>query len=154
MILDWFDVLDDDNLPVLTEREVIRNLRAIIDDADKTDKAEVVRSAIGVLSTENRKIWSQLRHTLSSERSNKNCLDIVDQALFVVCLDDTAPDNIADLCSNFLCGTYGLENGVQVGTCTNRWYDKVWNLFLFVTLAHIMPATNHRMLRRRCRNQL
>ena len=39
--LDWFDVLDDDNLPVLTEREVLRNLQAIVTDADKTDKSEV-----------------------------------------------------------------------------------------------------------------
>jgi hypothetical protein len=40
-ILDWFEVLDDDNLPVLTEREVIRNLQAIVTDADKTDESEV-----------------------------------------------------------------------------------------------------------------
>ena len=40
-VLDWFDVLDDDNLPVLTEREVLRNLQAIVTDADKTDKSEV-----------------------------------------------------------------------------------------------------------------
>lgn len=26
----WFDVLDDNNLPVLTEREVLRNLQAIV----------------------------------------------------------------------------------------------------------------------------
>lgn len=24
-----------------------------------------------------------------------------------------------------LCGSYKLEGGVQVGTCTNRWYDKL-----------------------------
>lgn len=42
-----------------------------------------------------------------------------------MCLDDAAPDNIAELCANFLCGTYSLTNGAQVGTCTNRWYDKV-----------------------------
>ena len=42
-----------------------------------------------------------------------------------VCLDDAAPENLAQLCDNFLCGTYDLKNGIQVGTCTNRWYDKV-----------------------------
>ncbi|CAD6972734.1 unnamed protein product [Tilletia controversa] len=31
----------------------------------------------------------------------------------------------AELCNNMLCGTYQLEDGVQVGTCTNRWYDKL-----------------------------
>ena len=62
---------------------------------------------------------------LSEDKHNKSCLQIIDNALFVVCLDDTAPDSLADLCSNFLCGTYSLEGGEQVGTCTNRWYDKV-----------------------------
>ncbi|KAF9009662.1 acyltransferase ChoActase/COT/CPT [Cyathus striatus] len=107
----WFDVLDDSDLPVLTEREVLRNLQAIIADADKTDRSEVARSAIGVLSTENRKIWSSLRHLLKADKNNASCLEIVDNALFVVCLDDAAPGD--------------LEGGQQVGTCTNRWYDKL-----------------------------
>jgi carnitine O-acetyltransferase len=67
---------------------------------------------------------------LSQDRNNKACLDIVDNALFIVCLDDAAPDSLADLCSNFLCGTYSLQAGEQVGTCTNRWYDKVRELWL------------------------
>lgn len=121
----WFDVLDEENLPVLTEREVRRNLQAIVSDADKTDRSEVARGAIGVLSTENRKIWSKLRTQLAGDRHNASCLEIVDDALFVVCLDDAAPDNVGDLCSNFLCGTYSLDGGEQVGTCTNRWYDKL-----------------------------
>ena len=58
---------------------------------------------------------------------NESCLEVIDNALFVVCLDDAHPDNLAELCNNFLCGTYELKNGIQVGTCTNRWYDKVWN---------------------------
>ena len=38
---DWFDVLDDENRPLLTEREVLRNLQAIVQDADKTPITEV-----------------------------------------------------------------------------------------------------------------
>ncbi|KAF7294546.1 Carn-acyltransf domain-containing protein [Mycena indigotica] len=121
----WFDVLDEENRPLLTEREVIRNLQAIVTDADKTHRSEVARSAIGVLSTENRKEWSRLRARLSTDSSNASCLDIVDNALFIVCLDDTAPADLAELCANFLCGTYGLDSGIQIGTCTNRWYDKL-----------------------------
>jgi carnitine O-acetyltransferase len=49
----------------------------------------------------------------------------VDNALFIVCLDDAAPGDLAELCANFLCGTYELDGGVQIGTCTNRWYDKL-----------------------------
>jgi carnitine O-acetyltransferase len=50
-ILDWFDVLDDSNFPLLTEREVIRNLQAIINDADTTDQSQVLHhSTIKVLN--------------------------------------------------------------------------------------------------------
>ncbi|KAM5531123.1 hypothetical protein V8D89_015190 [Ganoderma adspersum] len=111
----WFDVLDSENRPVLTEREILRNLQAIVSDADQMPIHEVARNSIGVLSTENRKIWSSLRRALISNKNNESCLEVVDNALFVVCLDDTAPENLADLCANFLCGTYDLKNGVQVG---------------------------------------
>ncbi|KAF9528240.1 carnitine acetyl transferase [Crepidotus variabilis] len=121
----WFDVLDESNLPLLTEREVARNLQAIISDADKIDQAEAARGSIGVLSTENRKIWSGLREMLSNDKNNSACLEIIDNALFIICLDDTTPKDLADLCNNFLCGTYNLKGGEQVGTCTNRWYDKL-----------------------------
>ncbi|KAF9076322.1 acyltransferase ChoActase/COT/CPT [Rhodocollybia butyracea] len=123
----WFDVLDSQNRPLLTEREMIRNLQAIINDASTLSTNDVAQRSVGVLSTENRKIWSRLRTSISSDKHNASCLEIVDRALFVVCLDDGPPmkDNLPQLCSNFLCGTYGLEEGVQVGTCTNRWYDKL-----------------------------
>ncbi|KAI0369642.1 acyltransferase ChoActase/COT/CPT [Pilatotrama ljubarskyi] len=121
----WFDVLDAENRPVLTEREILRNLQAIVTDADQMPIHEVARNSIGVLSTENRKVWSQLRKALISNKNNQSCLDVVDNALFVVCLDDAAPENLAELCDNFLCGTYDLKGGIQVGTCTNRWYDKL-----------------------------
>ena len=102
---------------------------------------QVARTSIGVLTTENRKTWSRLRQALAEDRTNAACLSLIDDALFVVCLDDAAParegaenqrnnsnpngEDLAALCSNFLCGTYDLREGVQVGTCTNRWYDKV-----------------------------
>jgi carnitine O-acetyltransferase len=85
----------------------------------------VARNAVGVLSTENRKIWSAHRESLSKNKGNASCLRTIDNALFIVCLDDAAPDNLAELCNNYLCGTYNLQSGVQIGTCTNRWYDKV-----------------------------
>ncbi|KAI0294234.1 acyltransferase ChoActase/COT/CPT [Multifurca ochricompacta] len=121
----WFDVLDEHHGPLLTEREVLRNLQAIVADADKLPTSEVAKNALGVLTTENRKIWSGLRAKLSADRRNAACLRVVDRALFIVCLDDAAPDNLAELCGNFLCGSYRLVGGVQVGTCTNRWYDKL-----------------------------
>ncbi|ELU39907.1 carnitine acetyl transferase [Rhizoctonia solani AG-1 IA] len=125
-IADHFDCLDSKNRPIVTEQDILRNLKAIVADADQTPVHEAAKSSVGLLTTENRKIWSQLRQTIhNSSPSNASSLEVIDEALFIVCLDDAAPEDLGELCGNFLCGTYGLSGGVQVGTCTNRWYDKV-----------------------------
>jgi carnitine O-acetyltransferase len=43
-------LLDAENRPLVTEREIQRHLRAIVDDADKTAANEAARGAVGVLS--------------------------------------------------------------------------------------------------------
>ena len=121
----WFDCLDEKHRPLLTERALLGNLQAICKDADQVDKHDIASSAIGVLSTENRRVWSAHRDTLNSDSHNQQCLEVLDTALFVVCMDDSEPENPAELCNNMLCGTYGISKRVQVGTCTNRWYDKL-----------------------------
>ncbi|SPO05728.1 probable carnitine acetyl transferase FacC [Cephalotrichum gorgonifer] len=123
----WFDVLDDNSDLIMTERDIAINLQTIIDDATQTPIQEAAKSALGVLSTENRKVWSGLRDLLTREEGSNNaeCLAIVDTALFVMCLDYTEPATAPALCGNMLCGTSEVEKGVQIGTCTNRWYDKL-----------------------------
>ena len=123
----WFDVLDDNADLIMTEKDVALNLQVIVDDAEETPIQEAAKRALGVLSTENRKIWSGLRDVLTREENSNNadCLGIVDSALFILCLDYTEPQTSAQLCGNMLCGTSEVVKGVQVGTCTNRWYDKM-----------------------------
>lgn len=123
----WFDVFDDNSDVIMTEKDVAINLQTIVDDAAQTPIQEAAKGALGVLSTENRKTWSGLRHVLLREAGSNNadCLAIIDSALFVVCLDYTEPRNVAALCQNMLCGTSEIEKGVQIGTCINRWYDKL-----------------------------
>ncbi|KAH6640834.1 Choline/Carnitine o-acyltransferase-domain-containing protein [Chaetomium tenue] len=123
----WFDVLDDNSDLIMTERDIVINLQTIIDDAAQTPIQDAAKGALGVLSTENRKVWSGLRDVLMREpgSNNADCLSIVDTALFVVCLDYSEPADAAALCQNMLCGTSEIEKGVQIGTCTNRWYDKL-----------------------------
>ncbi|KAK4505270.1 hypothetical protein PRZ48_003233 [Zasmidium cellare] len=123
----WFDVLDDNNDLIMTEKDVSLNLQVITEDADQTPIYDAAKGALGVLSTENRKTWSSLRELISKDEgsNNSDCLNIVDSALFILCLDYTEPQSSADLCMNMLCGTSQIERGVQVGTCTNRWYDKL-----------------------------
>ncbi|KAJ9666048.1 carnitine O-acetyltransferase yat1 [Coniosporium apollinis] len=123
----WFDVLDDNSDLIMTEKDIAVNLQVIIEDAQEIPIQDAARGALGVLSTENRKVWSGLRDVLHREEgsNNSDCLNIVDSALFILCLDYTEPQTGADLCMNMLCGTSKVERGVQVGTCTNRWYDKL-----------------------------
>jgi len=123
----WFDVLDDNSDLIMTEKDIAVNLQVIVDDASEVPIQEAAKGAVGVLSTENRKVWSGLRDVLQREEgsNNSDCLNIVDSALFVLCLDYTEPVTGAELCMNMLCGSSKVEKGVQVGTCTNRWYDKL-----------------------------
>ncbi|KZM26689.1 transferase [Ascochyta rabiei] len=123
----WFDVLDDNNDLIMTEKDIALNLQVIVEDAQEVPIQEAAKGALGVLSTENRKVWSGLRDVLHREEgsNNSDSLNIVDSALFILCLDYTEPQSGADLCMNMLCGTSKVERGVQVGTCTNRWYDKM-----------------------------
>ncbi|KAL8776050.1 MAG: hypothetical protein Q9203_003568 [Teloschistes exilis] len=123
----WFDVLDDNSDIIMTEKDVALNLQVIVDDAEQTPIQEAAKGALGVLSTENRKIWAGLRDVLTRDEDSNNaeCLSIVDSALFVLCLDYTEPKTGAELCGNMLCGTSEVVRGVQIGTCTNRWYDKM-----------------------------
>ena len=123
----WFDVLDDNSDVIMTEKDIIVNLQTILDDAVQTPIQDAAKRALGVLSTENRKVWSGMRDVLTREphSNNADSLNIVDSALFVLCLDYEEPHNVAALCKNMLCGTSQVEKGVQIGTCTNRWYDKM-----------------------------
>ena len=123
----WFDVLDDNADLIMSEKDMAINLQVVVDDAEETPIYEAAKGALGVLSTENRKIWSGLRDVLTRDEDSNNaeCLAIVDSALFVLCLDYVEPETSAELCGNMLCGTSDVVKGVQVGTCTNRWYDKL-----------------------------
>jgi carnitine O-acetyltransferase len=115
----------------LTERELLTNLQAIVADADRTPPNQVAQGAVGVLSTENRKVWASMREAMSRDPCNsvskvqptvlwewsdpdvttQSCLEIIDTALFVVCLDDSSPQTPEEMCAMMLCGTYKLEKG-------------------------------------------
>ncbi|OZJ03582.1 hypothetical protein BZG36_03048 [Bifiguratus adelaidae] len=120
-----FEVFDENGKPCLSNRDIVQNLRAIKEDAAKTPINEIAKGAVGVLTTENRKIWAGLRKVLNSTDENRDALSVVDSALFIVCLDHVAPKSTTELATNMLCGTYNIQAGVQIGTCTNRWYDKL-----------------------------
>lgn len=123
----WFEVLDKQNNLIMLEEDLIINFTSIIQDSLKTPRNEVAKSSFGVLTTENRRIWAKIRSssTIVDNPNNSEILSIIDSALFVICLDDLVLNDLSDLSKNMLCGLSILDKGVQVGTCTNRWYDKL-----------------------------
>src|SRR5271169_2785058 len=83
----WFDVLDANSDVIITEKDLTGNFKAIIEDAHSTPVREAAKNAVGVLSTENRRIWAGLREHLlkldhGKENPNRESLQIVDSALF------------------------------------------------------------------------
>ncbi|KAI7887705.1 acyltransferase ChoActase/COT/CPT [Mucor mucedo] len=120
-----FEVFDEQGRVILNEKEISANLRAITKDAAQTPVSQIAQQAVGVLTTENRLNWARLREELQSDKMNAASLKVIDTALFIVCLDHVEPADINELSTNMLCGTYRLNDGMQVGTCTNRWYDKL-----------------------------
>lgn len=120
-----FEVFDEQGRIALTEKEISANLRAISKDAAMTPASAISQNAMGVLTTENRLNWARLREELQSDETNGEALRVIDSALFIVCLDHVEPADTNELSTNMLCGTYRLVDGMQVGTCTNRWYDKL-----------------------------
>jgi hypothetical protein len=51
-------------------------------------------------------------------------INVIDSALFVVCLDHSSPDTADGIASNCLHGCSIVDQHVQRGTCINRWFDK------------------------------
>ncbi|CDR37639.1 CYFA0S01e13894g1_1 [Cyberlindnera fabianii] len=121
----WFDVLDKENNLILTDEELGFNFDSILKDSSKSTPSEIARSSFGVLTTENRKAWANIRSNLLNDPTNYKIIRIIDSALFVVVLDDIELESLSDLSKNMLCGLSILDKGAQVGTCTNRWYDKL-----------------------------
>ena len=95
-------------------------------------------SGIGVFTSLPRSQWAVIRHEICdyNEAVNIPTLRMIDSALFILVLDDYVPTNIHMAAANMLHGTnlrsdHGGGGGdihhapLQIGTCLNRWYDKL-----------------------------
>lgn len=119
-------VLEESSGQIIDEHDLLLNLQYIVSDANSIPIQDNSKTAVGLLTTENQKVWSGCRTVLVHEGlKNGQNFGIIDSSLFVLCLDDNSPQNMSDICKNMVCGFNVVENGVQVGTCMNRWYDKL-----------------------------
>lgn len=93
-----------------------RMLNSIV--ADTADKPDAL--PVGALTSMERDAWASLREQLETIPANREILEAIDTAQFVLCLDDQPPLSANELSARLLHG-----NGHH-----NRWFDK-HNLICF-----------------------
>jgi len=149
----YFDVVTEKGEIVVNADELLASLEAIHTDAMKLDAASAEEIAVGALGSGNRPTWGRMRRELLEEsENNKATLKVIDEAIFVLCLDNVAPKNTTEAARNAM---FGIDlkdkDGAQVGSVFNRWYDKLCfivceNGMAMVNFEH-SPADGHSVLR-------
>jgi carnitine O-acetyltransferase len=122
----FFQAMWEDGTLAVTERDLKNNLKAILLAAGNGEPEH--EDFVGVFTTEARQTWANIRSSLETlSPVNKEIFSVIDSALFVVCLDDEEPVTTDERVANMLHGSYRLDakNQIQVGSCCNRWYDKM-----------------------------
>ncbi|KAF0751426.1 hypothetical protein AaE_006377, partial [Aphanomyces astaci] len=106
------DVLDEQG-NALSVPELVNAFEAV--RAEATGLFDLERyPPVSVLTSENRTNWAKARaYLISLDACNKESLEIIEKALFVVALDETSPANSEQVAQNCL-----------LGDGRNRWYDK------------------------------
>lgn len=99
----------DQNGLVIPEEELVVHLRSIVIDAYSTKQV----TPVGVFTADDRDKWAAARKVLAKEPENASSLKAIEDALLVICLDDTNQYNLTDVSQMLLHG-----NG------RNRWFDK------------------------------
>ena len=106
----WYDVYYEDG-SILSVTDLKRQLEKIIELSDGSIHFD---PPVGVLTTENRTTWAQTRRRLiDADAHNKDSVDIVEKALFVICLDEGNPENPDE-----------YAGAALHGDGRNRWFDK------------------------------
>ncbi|MFI9503078.1 choline/carnitine O-acyltransferase [Nocardia sp. NPDC052566] len=110
------DVLGADNAPY-PPGDLADGLSAVL-------KAGVRQAApdtsVGHLTTKARAEWARSRQMLRAEPANVAALDVVETALFTVCLEDFTPRDELHACDQLL-----------HGDSANRWFDKSLSFIVF-----------------------
>jgi carnitine O-palmitoyltransferase 2 len=108
--------LFDDQGNILPPEDVHASLAEIL----KTSKAPDANSCIGSLTTLERDTWADIRTELVSNDKNRASFRSIDDALFLLSLDDLKTEDHARLVQSLLCGDDGR----------NRWFDKCFQLIV------------------------
>ncbi|MFJ2471836.1 choline/carnitine O-acyltransferase [Streptomyces sp. NPDC087659] len=111
------DVLGADGVPYALE-DLEAGLRAVMKAGAEPAAPD---TSVGHLTTMARAEWAAAREDLlHADPRNAESLDVVETALFCVCLEDFAPAGVQEACDELLHGDRG-----------NRWFDKAVSLVVF-----------------------
>ena len=111
------DVLGPDGAPH-TREELEAGLGAVL-AATATDARP--GTSVGHLTTQAREDWATSRQALlAADPGNRAALDVVETALFCVCLEDAVPQDTHEACDLLL-----------HGDSRNRWFDKALSFVVF-----------------------
>lgn len=103
----FFKVMHEVNGQQLNTSELEQQFQRVYEKAEKSP-------AVGILTSENRDIWTDARETLLKAHSgNKAALETIESASFVVCLDDANPVTLEERAHQY-----------WHGDGANRWFDK------------------------------
>jgi carnitine O-acetyltransferase len=98
--------------------DLAAGLRAVMDAGAVRSAAE---ASVGHFTTKARAEWAASRNALlAAHPGNADALDVVESALFCLCLEDFTPKDAHEACDHLL-----------HGDSSNRWFDKSVSLIVF-----------------------
>jgi carnitine O-acetyltransferase len=111
------DVLGPDGRPYGLD-DLMAGVEAIIEKAATPAPYD---TSVGSLTTKARAEWAASRaRLLALDRANAEALEVIETALFCLCLEDAAPEDDKQACDPLLHGDSG-----------NRWFDKALSFVVF-----------------------
>ncbi|KAI9846566.1 MAG: Carnitine O-acetyltransferase mitochondrial [Sclerophora amabilis] len=103
----FFKVVLESGGKQLNTTELEQQFKRIYEKAEKAP-------AVGILTSENRDVWTDARTTLlNANAANKTALEVIQSASFVICLDDASPVTLEERAHQY-----------WHGDGSNRWFDK------------------------------
>uniref|UniRef100_A0A7S3V1R7 Choline/carnitine acyltransferase domain-containing protein n=1 Tax=Aplanochytrium stocchinoi TaxID=215587 RepID=A0A7S3V1R7_9STRA len=125
----YFDCIAEDGSVAITAIEFANNLNVIKANAENLLDEEIANQAVGIFTAGNRSTWAEMRERMCRLPGNQESLDVIDSALFILCLDSVETKALSESFRNTLHGTTTLtgdsESEVETGTCISRWFDKM-----------------------------
>ncbi|CAD5225660.1 unnamed protein product [Bursaphelenchus xylophilus] len=109
--------LFDSDYNLRKPQEVYADLARII----RLDKRPEAEECLGSLTTLDRDTWARTREEIvSASTKNQQSLKAIDDALFILCLDEEKITDHSKLANHLLCGQDGR----------NRWFDKCFQMIV------------------------